>query len=84
MLRSLIEPLRNRMSISEEHDNLIETIENSDYDDYPYEHFYMRNPFSESFYQEILESLPPDDVTPSNQSLVSVSTRDSRHSHTRA
>ena len=45
---------------SSELDNLVTAIENSDYSNNPYEHFYMTNIFSQEFYSQILEALPSD------------------------
>jgi hypothetical protein len=49
------------LDMDKELQNLINSIEKSDYEDYPYEYLHAVNLFSDEFYNDILNHLPPDE-----------------------
>jgi hypothetical protein len=42
-------------------DHLIDSVNKSDYFDFPYEHFYATNVFSDKFYDQMLDEMPTDE-----------------------
>ena len=50
--------IRTQIDMNRELNHLLESIDKSDYNDYPYEHFYATEVFSEEFYERILNELP--------------------------
>jgi len=51
----------DKITMHKELEHLLGAIERSDFNDYPYEHFYATEVFSEGFYERILNELPSDE-----------------------